>query len=45
LLETTDMSVERIAAAVGFRSGTVLREHFAKMVGVTPRTHRRSFRA
>jgi len=45
LLETTDMSVERIAAAVGFRSGTVLREHFAKMVGITPRTHRRSFRA
>jgi transcriptional regulator GlxA family with amidase domain len=45
LLETTDLSVERIAAAVGFRSGTVLREHFAKMVGISPRTHRRSFRS
>ena len=43
LLETTDLSVERIASAVGFHSATVLRERFGRIVGVSPQAHRRSF--
>lgn len=43
LLETTKHSVERIAAESGFRSASVLREHFAQSVGITPSTYRRSF--
>jgi transcriptional regulator GlxA family with amidase domain len=44
LLETTDLSVERIAAEVGFASSAVLREHFGRIVGTSPKAHRRSFR-
>ena len=44
LLETTDLSVERIAAGVGFRSSTVLRERFGRIVGTSPQGYRRSFR-
>jgi transcriptional regulator GlxA family with amidase domain len=44
LLETTDMSVEGIASAVGFHSATVLRERFGRIVGVSPQAHRRAFR-
>lgn len=43
LLETTDRSVERIAADVGFRSSTVLRERFASVLGTTPGAYRRAF--
>jgi transcriptional regulator GlxA family with amidase domain len=45
LLETTDISVERVAAESGFRSGAVLREHFAQIVGTSPLAYRRSFKA
>ena len=43
LLERTDRSVERIAADVGFRSTSVLREHFIKTLHVSPSQWRRSF--
>jgi transcriptional regulator GlxA family with amidase domain len=44
LLETTDLSVERLAGEVGFASSTVLREHFARAVGTSPQSYRRVFR-
>jgi transcriptional regulator GlxA family with amidase domain len=43
LLETSDQPVERIADAVGFRSATVLREHFARVLGTAPTQYRRAF--
>ena len=45
LLETTQLPIERIATEVGFRSASVLREHFSAAVGVPPITYRRSFTA
>ena len=45
LLESTPVSVDRIAAAVGFDSSSVLREHFRRLVGVSPRHYRSTFRA
>jgi transcriptional regulator GlxA family with amidase domain len=44
LLETTDLSVERVAAEVGFGSSAVLREHFGRIVGTSPQAYRRSFK-
>ncbi|NDU74807.1 helix-turn-helix domain-containing protein [Actinomadura sp. DSM 109109] len=44
LLETTDDSVEAIAAATGMGTGTTLRRHFNRTVGVPPDTYRRTFR-
>jgi transcriptional regulator GlxA family with amidase domain len=43
LLETTDRSVEEVATAVGFRSSTVLRDHFARILGTPPGAYRQSF--
>ena len=43
LLETTDLSVERIATGAGFGSSAVLRERFAQVVGTSPQAYRRSF--
>ena len=43
LLETTDLSVEGVAAEAGFGSATVMREHFGQIVGTTPLDYRRSF--
>lgn len=45
LLERTDRSIERIAEDVGFRSSTVLREHFTRTLRVSPSQWRRSFSA
>ncbi|WP_037559930.1 helix-turn-helix domain-containing protein [Spirillospora albida] len=45
LLETTDDSVETIAAATGMGTATTLRRHFNRTVGVPPDTYRRTFRA
>jgi transcriptional regulator GlxA family with amidase domain len=44
LLETTNLSVERLAADVGFGSSAVLRDHFGRIVGTSPQSYRRSFR-
>jgi transcriptional regulator GlxA family with amidase domain len=43
LLETSDVSVERLAAEVGFRSAAVLRVHFGAVVGTSPQAYRRAF--
>ena len=45
LLETSDLSVERIASEVGFGSAVTLRQHFARRVGVPPQRYRLAFRA
>ncbi|ROO83704.1 transcriptional regulator GlxA family with amidase domain [Actinocorallia herbida] len=44
LLETTGDSVEAIAAATGMGTGTTLRRHFNRTVGVPPDAYRRTFR-
>jgi len=44
LLETTRLSVEEVALHSGFGSASVLREHFAGIVGTSPVSYRRSFR-
>ena len=43
LLETTELAVKRVAAAAGFGSATVMREHFGEIVGTTPLAYRRAF--
>jgi transcriptional regulator GlxA family with amidase domain len=43
LLETTDLSIERVATEVGFGSATVLRERFGEITGTSPTAYRRSF--
>jgi transcriptional regulator GlxA family with amidase domain len=43
LLETTDLSIEQVAAAAGFGSAAVLRVHFGGVVGTSPLTYRRAF--
>jgi AraC family transcriptional activator FtrA len=45
LLETTDDSVDVIAAATGMGTATTLRRHFNRTVGVPPDTYRRTFRS
>ncbi|AQS71489.1 helix-turn-helix domain-containing protein [Streptomyces pactum] len=45
LLETTDDTVDRIAAATGMGTATTLRRHFHRTVGVPPDTYRRTFRS
>lgn len=43
LLETTSMSIERIAELAGFQTPLSLRQHFKKRFQVSPRDWRRSF--
>jgi transcriptional regulator GlxA family with amidase domain len=43
LLETTTLSVEEIAGAVGFQSSVVLREQFRRLVGTSPLLYRSAF--
>jgi transcriptional regulator GlxA family with amidase domain len=43
LLETTDLSVEEIAAEAGFGSAFVLRERFRRTVGTSPLAYRHAF--
>lgn len=45
LLETTGMSVEGIAAQVGFGCAAILREHFCRIVGTSPAAYRRAMGA
>ncbi|WP_336083479.1 GlxA family transcriptional regulator [Nocardia sp. SSK8] len=44
LLETTDDTVDRIAAETGFGSAVSLRHHFHRMLGTGPAAHRAQFR-
>jgi transcriptional regulator GlxA family with amidase domain len=43
LLETTDLPVDVVAHHAGFGSGPNLRQHFGRMVGVSPQAYRRRF--
>jgi transcriptional regulator GlxA family with amidase domain len=43
LLETSSLSIEQVATEVGFRSASVLREHFGGILGTTPLAYRRAF--
>ena len=43
LLETTRLGVEQVAADCGFGSASVLRQHFAAVVGTSPVAYRRAF--
>ncbi|MDR6318087.1 transcriptional regulator GlxA family with amidase domain [Actinoplanes couchii] len=45
LLETSDLPVDRVAAAVGFGSATLLRKHLQTTLGLPPTAYRRTFRA
>ncbi|WP_343947492.1 GlxA family transcriptional regulator [Nonomuraea longicatena] len=44
LLETTDLKLEEISRLVGYGSVAVLREHFVKHRGVSPRAYRQAFK-
>ena len=45
LLETTDASIEAVAATVGFASAATYRHHFAAIVQTSPSAYRRAFSA
>jgi AraC family transcriptional activator FtrA len=45
LLETTDLGVEQVAAASGFGTSVLMRQHFARTLGTTPTAYRRTFRS
>ena len=45
LLETTDLSIEQVAARSGFESAATLRDRFSRTVGVSPTRYRRTFGA
>ena len=40
LLETTDLSIEQVAAEAGFGSAAVMRVHFGEVVSTSPLTYR-----
>ncbi|MGW3101352.1 GlxA family transcriptional regulator [Streptomyces sp. NPDC001100] len=44
LLETTDLTVDRVAAEVGFATANSLRQHLHAAIGVTPQAYRTTFR-
>jgi transcriptional regulator GlxA family with amidase domain len=43
ILETTQLSVERVAMSAGFETSTSLREHFKRLVGISPQAYRNNF--
>jgi AraC family transcriptional regulator, transcriptional activator FtrA len=43
LLETGEMSIDRIASASGFGTANNLRDHFQRANGVSPQLYRRTF--
>ena len=45
LLESSDLSVDQIAGAVGFATGASLRQHLHAAIGVSPQAYRRTFQA
>lgn len=45
LLESTDLSVDRIARDAGFGTAQSMRQHLQAALGVTPTAYRRTFRA
>ncbi|MGW0517489.1 GlxA family transcriptional regulator [Crossiella sp. NPDC003009] len=45
LLETTDLTVDRIAERTGFATGALLRQHFRRALRTTPSAYRRTFGA
>ncbi|MGW7275763.1 GlxA family transcriptional regulator [Streptomyces sp. NPDC054864] len=45
LLESSDLSVDRVAAEVGFATGTSLRQHLHAAIGVSPQMYRKTFQA
>lgn len=45
LLETTALSVDRVASSAGFGSVASFRLHFGRIVGTSPQAYRRAFRA
>ncbi|QEV22353.1 helix-turn-helix domain-containing protein [Streptomyces alboniger] len=45
LLESSDLSVDRIAREAGFGTAQSMRQHLQAVLGVTPTTYRRTFRA
>ena len=45
LLESTALSVERIASAAGFGSTAAFRDRFHRVVGTSPLAYRRAFRS
>lgn len=44
LLETTDLSVDRIADQAGFGTAASLRQHLSTTIGVSPSAYRATFR-
>jgi transcriptional regulator GlxA family with amidase domain len=45
LLESTDLTIDHVAAASGLGSGASLRSHLRAAIGVSPTTYRRTFQA
>jgi transcriptional regulator GlxA family with amidase domain len=45
LLEATALPIEQVAERTGFRSASVLREHFGIIVGTSPLAYRNTFRS
>ncbi|MBL7521068.1 helix-turn-helix domain-containing protein [Frankia sp. CNm7] len=45
LLESTDCPVEWVASQVGFASPSTFRDRFRRLVGTSPQSYRRAFRA
>jgi transcriptional regulator GlxA family with amidase domain len=43
MLETSTMSIDEIAATIGFGSAAALRQHFTKVVGSNPSAYRAAF--
>ncbi|MEV0082830.1 helix-turn-helix domain-containing protein [Saccharopolyspora sp. NPDC050642] len=43
LLEDTQLGIDQIARECGFSTAALLRHHFRRIVGVTPRDYRRTF--
>ena len=43
LLEDTRLGIDQIARECGFGTAALLRHHFRRTVGITPRDYRRTF--